>query len=273
MLPSTATIGADGLIMHATSLKGSLPLVRRLEAVGFRAWPASSVHYDGSWQVRLTAGHPSKRLNSVVPLDPSDHRDVDIRLEKARRKFEAYGRLMVVRETPLAPPVLMDFLRQQGWQCFDETIVMTADLAAIDLPDTMDHLPSHDVGRYVDANLAVEGTDPIRKPALAEVVSGIKPPSGLFIIEDGETGPVATTLCVQDNDLAGIMSLSVSPAYRRQGLATEILASALRWARTRSAKTAWLQVTAGNVPAIALYHRFNFHEVYRYRYWQPGTEA
>jgi len=259
--------------MHAKSLKGSLPLVRRLEAVGFRAWPASSVHYDGSWQVRLTAGHPSKRLNSVVPLDPSDHRDIAIRLEKAQRKFEAYGRPMVVRETPLAPPQLMDFLRESGWQCFDETIVMTADLTALDLPDTLDHLPSHNVGRYVDANLVVEGTDPIRKPALAEVVSGIKPPSGLFIIEDAEAGPVATALCVQDNDLAGILSLAVASAHRRRGLATEILASALRWARTRSARTAWLQVTAGNEPAIALYHGFGFHEVYRYRYWQPRADA
>ncbi len=83
----------------------NLPLVRRLEAVGFRAWPASSVQYDGSWQVRLTAGHPSNRLNSIVPLDPSDHRDVEIRLAKASRKFEAYGRPAVLRQTPLASPV------------------------------------------------------------------------------------------------------------------------------------------------------------------------
>ncbi len=267
-----ATIGADGLIMHATSLKGSLPLVRRLEAVGFRAWPASSVQYDGSWQVRLTAGHPSKRLNSVVPLDPSDHRDVEIRLQKAQRKFEAYGRPLVVRETPLAPAVLMDLLRRQGWQCFEETLVMTADLAAIELPDTLDHLPSHDVGRFVDANLLVDRADPILKPALAEVVSGIKPPTGLLVIEDAKVGPVATTLCVQDNDLAGIMSLSVSDAHRRKGLGVEILASALRWARMRSARVAWLQVSATNAPALGLYARFGFQEAYRYYYWRPGSD-
>ena len=113
----------------------------------------SSIQYDGSWQVRLTAGHPSKRLNSIVPLDPSDHRDVEIRLEKAQRKFEAYGRPLVVRETPLAPPVLMTLLREPNWQAFEETIVMTCDLADVVLPDTLDHLPSHDVGRYVDASL------------------------------------------------------------------------------------------------------------------------
>ena len=51
---------------------GVLAVVRRYEAAGFRAWPAAAVHYDGTWVVRLTAGHPAKRLNSVNPLDPGD---------------------------------------------------------------------------------------------------------------------------------------------------------------------------------------------------------
>ena len=68
-----------------------LPKVRRLEAVGFRAWPAATVQYDGSWLCRLTAGHPSRRLNSVNPLDPSDTRDIAIRLEKAGKRFADYG--------------------------------------------------------------------------------------------------------------------------------------------------------------------------------------
>jgi ribosomal protein S18 acetylase RimI-like enzyme len=268
-----ATTGADVPLMHAHSSTSNLPLVRRLEAVGFRAWPASSVQYDGSWQVRLTAGHPSKRLNCVVALDPADYRDVEIRLRKAQRKFEAYGRPMVVRETPLAPPQLMDLLRRQNWQCFDETIVMVADLSAIDLPDTLDHLPSHDVGRYVDAYLSIDHADPLLKPALAEVVSSIKPSSGFFVIEDAEAGPVAAMLCVQDNDLAGVLSLVVAAGHRRRGHGMEVLASALRWARMRSAKSAWLQVTAANEPAVSLYRRVGFTEAYRYRYWRPEPQS
>lgn len=256
--------------MPASKTANILPLVRRLEAVSFRAWPAASVQYDGSWQVRLTAGHPSKRLNSLVALDPGDHRDVGMRVEKAARKFEAYGRPMVVRETPLAPIELMNALREKGWGSFEETIVMTAGLADLTLPDTLDHLPSHDVGRFVDASLVVDRADPILKPALAEVVSSIKPPSGLFVIEDPTSGPAATVLCVQDNDLAGIMLLSVAAEQRRRGLGAEIFTSALRWARMRSARTAWLQVTATNAPALNLYERFGFREAYRYRYWRQG---
>ncbi|RUM02623.1 GNAT family N-acetyltransferase [Rhizobium chutanense] len=263
-----ATIGADRSLAQASISQHNLPLVRRLEAVGFRAWPAASVQYDGSWQVRLTAGHPSNRLNSIVPLDPSDHRDVEIRLEKASRKFEAYGRAAVVRQTPLASPVLIELLSAQNWTRFDETVVMTCDLSEAELPDTLDHLPTHDVGRFVDANLAVERAPLSLKPALAEIISAIKPPSGLFMIENAADGPLATVLCVQDNDLAGIMSLSVSETRRREGLGTEILASALRWARMRSARSAWLQVKLSNRPAIALYERLGFRDAYHYCYWQ-----
>ena len=64
-----------------------LATVRRFEAAGFRAWPASSAHYDGAWLMRLTPGHPAKRLNSINPLDPGDHFDIASHIEKARSSF------------------------------------------------------------------------------------------------------------------------------------------------------------------------------------------
>lgn len=246
----------------------NLPLVRRLEAVGFRAWPASSVQYDGSWQLRLSGGHPSKRLNCVVALDPSDSKDIALRLEKAGRKFEAHGRPLLVRETPLSPRPLIDTLEQDGWERFDESLTMIGDLSELTLPDTLDHLPTQDIGRFVDADLAVHDSDPTLKPALAEVITSIKPPTGLFLIEDPESGPLASTLCVQDNDLAGMMSLAVRSDRRRQGVGLEILTSALRWARMRGAKTAWLQVSADNEAARQLYGKIGFEVAYRYHYWR-----
>ena len=256
--------------MTASLAQGDLPLVRRLEAVGFRAWPAASVVYDGSWQVRLTGSHPSKRLNCIVPLDPSDYRDMDLRLSKARKRFADYGRSLVVRETPLAPPHLIRHLEDDGWQMFETADVMIGDLAHLPLPPTLGHLPSHDIGRFVDACIAVGQDDAALKPALAEILSSIKPQSGFFIKESPRHGAVAVALCVQDNDLAGIMSFAVSQTVRRQGIGSEILASALRWARVSGARSAWLQVEADNEPAIALYRQFGFRKVYEYRYWRKG---
>ena len=62
--------------------------------------------------------------------------------------------------------------------------------------------------------------------------------------------------------------LAVAKTRRRSGMGTEILSSALRWARISGARTAWLQVVSSNQPALSLYSRFGFKEAYRYHYWR-----
>lgn len=248
-----------------------LPKVRRLEAVGFRAWPAASAQYDGSWLCRLTAGHPSRRLNSVNPLDPSDIRDIDIRLEKAAKRFSDYGRPLLVRQTPLTPPPLITFMDDAGWADIGHTIVMTANLSDLSREEGVDHLPSRDVGRFVDARIRVAGDDPALKPGLTEIINAIKPEVGLFIFEEADFGPTAVTLAVQDNDLAGILQLGVAEARRGQGTGTAVLHAALRWAKLKGARQAWVQVEADNAAAIALYRRAGFHDIYRYSYRGPNA--
>lgn len=242
--------------------------VRRLEAVGFRAWPAASIQYDGSWQIRLTAGHPSRRLNSVNPLDPSDHTDIEGRIERAARRFRSYGRPLVFRLSPLAPPQLTQHFDWAGWQRLDETCVMMADIVDLAIDDTLDHLPVRDIGRFVEAAIAVQGRDHDLKAGLTEVLGSIRPPTGLFVLEEPGIGPVSTALCVHDNDLAGIFEMATRSDQRRLGFGRTVVMTALRWARLRGAERAWLQVEAGNTAAIELYRGFGFQEVYRYVYRQ-----
>lgn len=248
-----------------------LPKVRRLEAVGFRAWPAATVQYDGSWLCRLTAGHPSRRLNSVNPLDPSDIRDIDIRLEKAAKRFADYGRPLLVRQTPLAAPQLIAYMDEAGWADIGRTVVMTADLATLPRDEGLDHLPSRDVGRFVDARIRVAGDDPALKPGLTEIINAIKPEAGLFIVEEPGFGPAALTIAVQDNDLAGILQLGVAAERRGRGLGTAILHASLRWAKLKGARQAWVQVEADNAAALALYRRAGFAAVYEYSYRGPAA--
>ncbi len=257
-------------MMAMPSVPHNLPLVRRLEAVGFRAWPARSVHYDGSWQVRLTPGHASKRLNAVVPLDPSDSKDIAERLEKADHLFRAAGKVLTIRQSPLASPRLMDYLQHHGWERFETVSVLTLDLDTASLPDTMDHLPTQAMARFADACVALGASGTENREVLVDILGQIRAVSGYFLKEDLVTGPEAVVLCVQDNDLAGIQALAVAGEARRNGVGTELLSAALRWARLRGAKLAWLQVAADNLPALALYRNFGFSQAYQYHYWREA---
>lgn len=255
--------------MLAMLTQGSnLPAVRRLEAVGFRAWPSAFVLYDGSWQIRITEGHSSKRLNCVVPLDPSDHKDMDERLERASTRFRKAGQVLTIRETPLAPPLLIDHIKDHGWYRFETVSVMTVDIDKAMLPDTMDHLPLQDAGRFAEACVSLDASGSSDASVVGEILGRIRPVAGYFLIDDLERGPRACVLCVQDNDLAGIQSLAVAPDARRQGLGTELVSAALRWAKLRGARTAWLQVSSANHAAISLYEQLGFSRAYKYHYWR-----
>lgn len=234
--------------------------------MGLRAWPAKNVLYDGAWQLRVTAGHPSKRLNSLAVLDRSDIADMEIRLEKARRHYAAFGRPLLIRETPLTPVEIGEYLGAEGAEAFDESVVMTLDLDEFQVADAVDLLPSQDVGRFVDASLAINPVEGLTKAGLAEVVTAIKPAHGLFIRED-ET-PYAVGLAVHDFDMAGIEGFAVAANARRKGHGRKLAAGMLRWAKARGARMAWLQVAAANAAALALYQDLGFAEAYRYRYWR-----
>lgn len=243
--------------------------VRRLEASGFRNWPASSVHFDGTWAVRLTAGHTAKRLNSVNPLDPNDIGNLDDRIARIARRFDAYGRPLVFRISPLAGEALGRHFDRHGWLRYSESVVITADLAAMDIDSARDQLPLRDIGRFLDGAMAVRGLDPAVRAGLSEIIGAIGGTAGLFLADAG-SGPVATAICVQDGDLAALFEVAAAGTERRKGLGRSIVLSALKWAKLRGAKRAWAQVEADNAPARALYRSLGFDDAYDYHYRTPA---
>lgn len=242
--------------------------VRRFEAAGFRAWPATSVRYDGTWVIRLTAGHPAKRLNSVNLLDPGDTHNLEERIENAARRFEAYGRPMTFRIAPLAGQTLSRHLDKVGWSRFSESLVMSLDLEAVSFDGAIDQIPMKDLSRFIAAALALNADDPAIRPGLSEIITAIQAEAGLFVHEREEE-PVSTAICVHDGDLAGLFEIATGENERGKGYGYGIVRSALKWARLRGAKYAWLQVEADNEPALKLYRKIGFSEAYRYHYRRP----
>ncbi len=245
-----------------------LATVRRYEAAGFRAWPAAAVHYDGTWVVRLTAGHPAKRLNSITPLDPGDIDGMADRIGRASRRFEAYGRPLTFRLSPLAGSTIAAHLDAEGWSRFDDSLVMRMPLADAPVENAIDQIPLRDISRFVSASLKVHGSDASLRPGLSEIIGAIQPEAGLFVLERGDE-PLATLICVHDGDLAGLFEIATDEPVRGQGHGRQLILSALKWARLRGAREAWLQVGADNGPALGLYRSLGFSDVYHYHYRRP----
>jgi ribosomal protein S18 acetylase RimI-like enzyme len=248
--------------------QSELATVRRYEAAGFRAWPAASVQYDGTWLIRLTAGNPAKRLNSVNPLDPSDSGRLGDRIARAARRFEAYGRPLVFRMSPLSGTELSHYLDTQGWSHFEESLIMRMPLSGTAIDRALDQIPLKDVGRFINAAIRTEDLDPALRPGLSEIIGSIEPRTGLFVLEqDGE--PVTTAICVQDNDIAGLFKIATAVEERGKGYGRRTILSALKWARSHGAREAWMQVDAENAVALSVYRSLGFTEAYRYHYRRP----
>ena len=163
--------------------KPDLAAVRRFEAAGFRAWPAASVHYDGTWVIRLTANNPAKRLNSVNPLDPNDTVDLEGRIARAARRFEAHGRELTFRLSPFRARCWNGISISKAGAHFLESIVMRLPLDRCGDEGAVDHIPLKDIGRFTDAAAKVHGFDPELRLGLSELISRIQPEVGLFVLE------------------------------------------------------------------------------------------
>jgi ribosomal-protein-alanine N-acetyltransferase len=75
-------------------------------------------------------------------------------------------------------------------------------------------------------------------------------------------------------DEAHIATIATHPDYRRQGIAKQLLAAALESAYAEGARSALLEVRAGNEAAQEMYRKLGFEVVgRRERYYKDNFEA
>ena len=75
---------------------------------------------------------------------------------------------------------------------------------------------------------------------------------------------VCTAQVAVEDELAGVFDVVTAADARGKGYATLACASLLSWAWEHGARAAYLQVTADNAPAIAVYRKFGFATAYTY---------
>jgi ribosomal-protein-alanine N-acetyltransferase len=105
---------------------------------------------------------------------------------------------------------------------------------------------------------------------IAQLLDG---PGGFALLVEDAERPTAFILCRAIAGEAEILTLAVEPAARRRGLARALVESAAGAARMAGADVMFLEVSAENLPAIALYQGAGFTQVGLRRGYYGGGAA
>lgn len=89
-------------------------------------------------------------------------------------------------------------------------------------------------------------------------------------LDDRLVGMLVLWMIVDETHIA---TLATHPEFRRQGVAKQLLVAALKEAYAEGARSALLEVRAGNEAAQDMYRKFGFEEVgRRERYYKDNNE-
>lgn len=266
-LPESSLV-AGKVVPAAPARRGGLPAagVRELTRVAARSWPAPEQEPVGGWLCRAAGGW-TRRANSAVPTGSSGGPAGEPDLERITAWYAARGLpavLQVVTGAADGQEPLAARLDGRGWTASGHSAVRIGALAP--LADREEDPRVH-VGRELTGEwLRGYPRAALRPEAARAVLTG--GPSVWFAAVAGRPGdgPAAVGRCVVDGRWAGFAAVEVSPAHRRRGLATAVMAELARAALADGASAGYLQVEADNGPARALYTALGFAEHHRYHY-------
>jgi ribosomal protein S18 acetylase RimI-like enzyme len=239
--------------------------VRAIELASLRAWPAiEEVPYEG-WTLRFSEGF-SGRANSVQALGTSKLA-LRERVERCEAWYEDRGHPCRFRITAFTEPGLDDHLAGRGYARLSHTHVLARPTTgfAVEEPQAADLREAglHDwLGIYATFNGVPATPAPMRR-----IIQRVGPGSLLGVLwADRPHRPVACGMAVLDGELLGLFDLVVDPGERKRGWGRELVRRLVAWGAGGGARRVYLQVTADNAAALALYRALGFESAYDYWY-------
>jgi N-acetylglutamate synthase len=242
----------------------SLLSARELEAVSGRAVPVPDESWLGEWWLRAGAGLGA-RGNSVRPLGDPGVPFSDA-LARAVAWYGSRGLVPAVRV--ITAGSVDQELGRRGWIPDYQRSLQTATVASmqrrlVGVQDEVQLAPQPStawLGRYRD------GTVP---PTAAAALAAA--PEVVFATIGSASGAAAIAIgrATVEKPWVGFAAIEVESASRRRGYSRAVMAALVSWAAERGATRAYLEVTADNQPAVALYASLGFTEHYRYTYRTP----
>lgn len=244
----------------------SLPYqIRRFEEISNNAWPAlQTMQYDG-WLLRF-AGGVTKRSNSINLLYPSAV-DPEIKISFCEKIYNEHGITPCFKITPAADPIGIDkLLDRRGYYIHSRISFQYLDISGISGEPIRDvHIETELNESWIGHFIRMNDFDPARKPVYIAIMRHVMTPKCLIsLVRDRKT--IGVGLGVLEGDHIGLFDIVVAREYRNTGLGYLIVENILRWGRHNGASTAYLQVLSDNGPALRLYEKMGFKELYPYWY-------
>ena len=246
----------------------------RVEEAGLNALQTQRhLFYDG-WLLRLSPGK-AKRARSVNAHFGSTL-PLAVKIAHCEALYARHALPALFRITPFDRPADLEAtLAARGYEAFEQTLVMATPLAAapaVAPPAPGITVADVEASAFVDIVGDLRGTPAPQREAHRERLLNSLLANRMLVVRAGGDIACAGQIVI-DGELAGIYDVATAEAARGRGYATLACAALLSWASREGARAAYLQVSANNAAAIAIYRKFGFATRYTYHYrGRPGEQ-
>jgi GNAT superfamily N-acetyltransferase len=256
---------------HAAGQPNPLParLLSQVEDAGLNASAPPGQWWIDGWLVRTLPGK-ARRARCVNALMPG-LRPLDERLAAAEAACARSGVPLIFRITPFTQPAdLPAALQARGFRPVDPTRVLVAPQPPTRPPPappaglTLEPL---DGEAFAEAVGALRGSPPeLRRSHALRLAHSPVPYHGRVLRRRADGTVLVCGQVAVEPPLAGLYDVFTHPDARGQGLAGLLCEHLLSLGATLGATMGYLQVDAGNAPALAVYRRLGFVDAYGYQY-------
>jgi GNAT superfamily N-acetyltransferase len=240
-------------------------LIRHLEELSLNAQPAIETSYLDGWVIRFANGY-TKRANSVNPLYTSVT-NLDSKISLCESMYAVRKQPTVYKMTTLAEPRdLDDELARRGYREEPGASVQLLPLQTLEVPTQGRVTLSADANeQWLSAYFRLNNVQERYMPVMRHMLQHIAPQKCLAAVYiEGKIAAVG--LGVMDRGFLGLFDIVTEPTMRQRGYGHQLMLYLLNWGKANGAGFAYLQVMMSNSPAMYLYEKLGFREVYRYWY-------
>ncbi|MBD3191985.1 MAG: GNAT family N-acetyltransferase [Candidatus Heimdallarchaeota archaeon] len=239
--------------------------IRKVEELAINAWPAhQTLLYDG-WVLRFADGF-TRRANSISPLYPSTL-PLKQKLDFCRTLYTSKGLPVIFKLTSkVFPKNLDEVLAQEDYKKEAPTsvqILSSFQQFSIEPSEEISLFESL-TNRWLKSFAQFQKRIKENLSSFRKILQALPFPHCFILYSQKED--VGFGLGVVQGNWLGIFNIFVHEKYRRRGIGKQLTLHLINWGEKYGATKAYLQVMEENVPALTLYNKLGFQELYYYWY-------